>query len=44
MANFVLSGVIRTAAREAAAPIPHMVAFSTVIDDVSMNNPFGCTA
>ncbi len=44
MANFVQSGVVKTAVRELAAPIADVAAFAEVVDDVVTNNPFGCTA
>ena len=44
MANFVQSGVVKTAVRELAAPIATVAAFTEVVDDVITNNPFGCTA
>jgi hypothetical protein len=44
MANFVQSGVVKTAVRELAAPIADVAAFAEVVDDVVANNPFGCTA
>ena len=44
MANFVQSGVVKTAVRELAAPIANVAAFAEVVDDVVTNNPFGCTA
>jgi len=44
MANFVQSGVVKTAVRELAAPIADVAAFSEVVNDVITNNPFGCTA
>ena len=44
MANFVQSGVVKTAVRELAAPIADVAAFAEVVDDVLENNPFGCTA
>ena len=44
MANFVQSGVVKTAVRELAAPIDDVAAFAEVVDDVVTNNPFGCTA
>jgi hypothetical protein len=44
MANFVQSGVVKTAVRTLAAPIADVAAFAEVVDDVITNNPFGCTA
>lgn len=44
MANFVQSGVVKTAVRELAAPIADVTAFAEVVDDVLTTNPFGCTA
>ena len=44
MANFVQSGVVKTAVRGLAAPIPDVVAFAEVVDNVLTTNPFGCTA
>ncbi len=44
MANFVQSGVVKTAVRELAAPIPDVASFAEVVNDVITNNPFGCTA
>ncbi len=44
MANFVQSGVVKTAVRTLAAPIADVTAFAEVVDDVITNNPFGCTA
>ena len=44
MANFVQSGVVKTAVRTLAAPIADVAAFAEVVDDVLTNNPFGCTA
>ena len=44
MANFVQSGVVKTAVRELAAPIADVAAFAEVVDDVLTTNPFGCTA
>ncbi len=44
MANFVQSGVVKTAVRELAAPIADAAAFAAVVDDVLTTNPFGCTA
>ncbi|MEN6519108.1 MAG: hypothetical protein ABFC38_13190 [Methanospirillum sp.] len=44
MANFVQSGVVKTAVRELAAPIADVAVFTEVVDDVLTNNPFGCTA
>ena len=44
MANFVQSGVVKTAVRELAAPIADAAAFAEVVDDVLTTNPFGCTA
>ena len=44
MANFVQSGVVKTAVRTLAAPIASVTAFAEVVDDVITNNPFGCTA
>ncbi|MEN6341761.1 MAG: hypothetical protein ABFC89_04290 [Methanospirillum sp.] len=43
MANFVQSGVVKSAVRELTAPIADVAAFTEVVDDVVTNNPFGCT-
>jgi len=43
MANFVQSGVVKTAVRDLAAPIADVAAFTEVVNDIITNNPFGCT-
>jgi hypothetical protein len=43
MANFVQSGVVKTAVRILATPIADVTAFAEVVDDVLTSNPFGCT-
>ena len=44
MANFFQSGVVKTAVRTLAAPIADVAGFAEVVEDVLVNNPFGCTA
>ena len=44
MADFVQTSNTKTAVRELAAPIADATAFSTIVQGVITNNPFGCTA
>lgn len=44
MADFVLTNESKTAVRTLTAPIPDLVTFDGLIQDILTNNPFGCTA
>ncbi|MGV8109803.1 hypothetical protein [Methanospirillum sp.] len=42
MADFTQTATVKTAVRELAAPIDSMAAFTSIIDDILTNNPWGC--
>lgn len=44
MADFTQTATVKTAVRELAAPIDSMAAFTSIIDDILTNNPWGCTS
>ena len=43
MANFVQKSVTKSATRTLTTPIESVAAFTAVVDDITANNPFGCT-
>lgn len=43
MADFTQTATVKTAVRELAAPKGSMAAFTSIIDDILTNNPWGCT-
>lgn len=43
MGDFVQKAVTRSAVRTLAAPIESVAAFTSIIESVLTNNPFGCT-
>jgi hypothetical protein len=44
MADFVLNSTVKSAVRRLANPIVDVVAFSAVVQNVILNNPFGCVS
>ena len=43
MANFVQKSITKSATRVLSTPIEDVAAFTAVVDDITANNPFGCT-
>ena len=44
MADFVQKTVVKSAVRKLAAPIENVAAFNTIVQSVTTDNPFACTA
>lgn len=44
MADFVQKTTVKSAVRQLATPIADVSAFSTIVQNVITNNPFGCTS
>jgi hypothetical protein len=43
MANFVQKSITKSATRVLTTPLADVTAFTAVVNDITANNPFGCT-
>jgi hypothetical protein len=43
MGDFVSRSVVKSAVRTLATPLADLTAFNAVVNDITANNPFGCT-